>query len=329
MSIIDHTSKMQPLRPDYLSLQFDVNGTIVFGDTTKKVNALIFAIARFTNYKWDINHPEMSYVDYVQKVLIPGDKCDEAVKKKQEQQIAGFLETLKQQNHPLCQQTSHLYETLAKQYLDKKTQNASFTLFPSVMKLIQKATQICPATTCTLRTFGFDGPQIAHEWNKLNAQGAFGEKTLEITHRAYFANDALHIEGDKRIRKGHKLFKTLHKAHTLCQDDFETWHTNKRKAAAGKRLYCVHDGNFEGKKALTIFFDDNLNKRPKGRDRTQPADPDEQNIAFPVDIYARPVSWDSAGVIGIRVNPIKAALDEDYLINKVNKQLIKRGFASF
>ena len=49
-------------------------------------------------------------------------------------------------------------------------------------------------------------------------------------------------------------------------------------------------------------------------------------MPFPVDVYDHPTSWDSKGIIGIRVNAIKAALQEDYIVKKVNKELIKRGF---
>lgn len=88
-------------------------------------------------------------------------------------------------------------------------------------------------------------------------------------------------------------------------------------------MYCVQDGIFQGKTVLTIALDDNLDIDTHN---DEPANPNARNIAFPLDIYGRATSWQSQGIIGIKVDTIRAALEENYLVDELNKELEKRGY---
>lgn len=306
-------------RPDHAFFQFDVNGTITLGDKTKNMNTIVSEVAGVILGKWDEDHPAMIYKEYVQKILFPGNKYDKEIKKAQEEKIGRFIDDLKKANHPLHDKAFALYEALAKDYLDPETNQVKFTVFPSIIKLIKKVEQIC-SYSITLRTFGNDGLVVAEE---------FSRHGIPFSRCATMIRGGMQLEGEAVIKTGPELLKTLQQAHTVGQDQVDVWFKGNRTAATGKVIPCVEDGNFEGKTVVTLFMDDNLTKRPKSTDgKASWADPDEHNIAFPQDIYGRQTSWKaSRGFIGVRIDPVKAALDEDYVIKKVNKKLVKRGFS--
>ncbi len=315
------------IRPDFISIQCDVNGTLVLADTTKGINTLISEVAGQAIYKWDKDHPAMSYKEYIQTVVFKGDKYDPTLKKQQEEKLSHFLEFLTEENHALKESVLHLYHKLAITYLDPKTNRVNFTLFPALVELVKKINLVC-ASTFTIRTFGHDGVAIKNEFNAVAQQGAFGKKSFELHQQGKFKELGLQMEGETEIRTGEKLFRTLQETNILGQDDVQNWFNHKREAAAGKLVYCAEDGKFEGRNVLTIFLDDNLSlPKEEKTNEHNPANPHEQNIAFPVDIYGRPTSWKSRGVIGVRVEPTKAAVNKNYLIEIINQELIKRGYA--
>ncbi|MDF2577333.1 MAG: hypothetical protein K0S74_817 [Chlamydiales bacterium] len=312
-------------KPDVILIQCDGNGTMVLGDTTKKVNTLIAETAGSIIWKWDENHPAMSFKEYVQKVLFPGNKYDEKIKKLQEEKIGQFLKDLKE-DHPCYPEANKTYEALAKDYLDSQTQQVKFTPFPSLINLLNKVSNLC-LYTFTLRTFGFDGKVIAKEMNALHTIKTFDKSDFRVETEADFIDSGLKIKGEQSLRKGVELFKSLQENSLVGQDQVQTWFANGRKASHGKPIYCVENAQFEGKTILTIFLDDNLQHYSNRKNNIiQPTDPQAVDIAIPVDIYGRSTSWDSRGIIGIRVNTVKAALNPDYFVNKVNKHLVKRGF---
>lgn len=305
------------LRPDHVFFQFDVNGTITLGDSTKNMNTIVSEVAGVIIGKWSDNHPEMTYKEYVQKILYPGNKYDKEIKKLQEEKIGNFIDDLKETGHPLHDNAFQLYKGLADQYLDPVTSQVKFTVFPSIIKLIRKVELLCPYSI-TLRTFGDDGAVVARE---------FGKEGITLSRHAKMIRGDMQLEGEQEIKTGPELLKALQKAHIVGRDQVEDWFAGNKTAASGKVIPCVEDARFEGKTVVTLFLDDNLTKRPKSTD-TDWADPKEPNIAFPKDIHGRNISWNqSKGFIGLRIDPVKAALDEDYVIRKVNKQFVKRGFA--
>lgn len=293
---------------DHIFLQIDGNGTVVIGDSTKKVNTLLSEVAGAIFAKWDEANPEMSYKDYIQKVLYPGNKYDHAIKKLQEEKLGRLLEELQEQNHPCYPEAAALYGKLAESYLDEATGSVKFTIFPSMLKLFKKVNEACRCSLA-LRTFGPDGPVIAEEFRK---------NGIAMQREATMINEGMKLNGSQEVVTGDALLQTFEQEHIACRDIVDEWFSHNREAAHGKVIPCLKDGNWNGKRVLTIFLDDNLNKQSS-------ADPKEKNIAWPRDIRGRPASWDDQGIIGIRINSVKAATDEDYMIKKINKQLLKRG----
>ena len=312
-------TKIPAVNLDFVSIQCDVNGTVTVGDSKKqgkkvKGYELIEEVASIILDKWDETCKEdISYADYIQKIRFPENQ------EKQDKKIGKFIHFLKKKGHFSYPKALEMYQSLAERYLDPKTEQVKFDLFPSILRFITQVSRTC-SYTLTLRSFGIDGPAIVKEFSKTG---------IEIKHRAVFVQEGLTLDGEKTVTAKTEIFKKMKEAHIQGKDLYKNWDDHQREAAAGKLVYCVKDGHWEGKNVVSIFLDDNLSKRPKGQEKQEiPADPHEKdNIAFPVDIYDRPTSWDSRGVIGIRVNTIKAALQDDYIIKKVNKELIKRGFS--
>src|SRR3546814_9906670 len=75
----------------------------------------------------------MSWKEYVQKVLVKGDKYDQAIKDKQEAKISGFLQYLKEHEHfgreylERHNKARELYENLAAKYLNRETRSEEHT----------------------------------------------------------------------------------------------------------------------------------------------------------------------------------------------------------
>lgn len=295
-----------PLKLGSVILNWDVNGTLTFADSTKSINELISDVAGTIFYQWDSAHPIMSYKNYIQRVKLPGNKYDEKVKRKQEEEIGRFLDFLRESKHPLFKEASDLYTKLADKYLSKERERAVFTPFRSAIKLIEQFRKVS-STTIILRTFGPDGPEVAKE--------------LKIARKADFTPDGVKFEGEEGVTTGKAVLKGLMASDLVGQDQVEPWLQAHQAAYKGKLIYCVKEGKFEGKTVVSIVFDDNLKKIPKEEKTIKASEP---NIALPVDVFNRPLSWTDPGIIGIRVNPVKAALQENYFIRKVNKQLQAR-----
>lgn len=318
---------INPNIPDLISLQVDVNGTMTFFDGTKSCNPVISEVAAQIKAVWKERLSIMSYKDFIQKYEIPGNKYDKEIREKQEAKIDQFLHFLKETNHPLKEEALQLYQKLSLQYIDPQTGKVPLVIFPSIQKLIKKINEYC-LCIFTCRTFGPDGEVLKKECDALSKdENNFGKNRLYINRQATFNKDGMKVEGQNKILTGEQLFETLLEEHTIGLDDFTDWRSKEgnRQAMYGKKIYCVKDGKFNGKTVLTIFLDDNLNKSKKS-EKGKVANPHEQNIAFPVDIYNREISWDDKGIIGIKINTLKAAMDVDYPIKKINKQLIERGF---
>lgn len=318
--------------PDHFLVHSDLNGTLTFGDSTKSINAIISEIAGHVIMQWDEESPEMSYKDWVQKVRFKGDKYDPNIKQKQEEAIEGLFDALKSKISDLetrsdesstkksCyenavaidQKYREVYEKLAQLYEDPITKKVQFKVFPSFIRLIKELKEIASCTIST-RTFGSDSAAIADYFR--------GEGIL-FDHKADFLKEGVRIEGKPEVLHGEALFNTLIKTNILGQDQFKDWSNGGYKAIDGKKMYCVADGVFQGKTVLSIALDDNLNL-----DNHTSVDPNAKNIAFPKDIYNKSVSWDSSGIIGLKVNTVEAAIDDAYLVREVNKELMKRGYA--
>lgn len=231
-------------------------------------------------------------------------------KYKEKMIFKAFLNNL---GYPLYKKTMYYYNELVANYVDPKTQKIKFKIFPAVIELVKELRKMA-AITFTTRTFGKDGPVIGK---------GLTEVGIPMTQSANMTPNGMILKGTQTEITGEAFLETIEQANTIGQDDFDWWSKkNKEQAACSKIVLCVKDALFKGRIRVAVFFDDNL----KTNNNPYP-DPTERNIGFPKDIYGRnPVSWNNdPGIIGIKVNPAKAAIDKFYYIKKLNRELIKRG----
>jgi hypothetical protein len=297
---------------DYVSVQSDVNCTLTFADSTKTINPIISEIAGIAIFKWERELPAMSYKDWVQKVLFPGNKYDPKIKEKQEDMLERFFNVFKEKAVTANEMTEYdkywsLYQNLAGKYEDPDTKKVRFSVFPSFIRMLDSLKKVC-SCTLTTRTFGPDGPAIREEFEK---------KEFLFSCSADFHREGMHISELQDTLSGDVLYETLLKVNILGQDQFKEWAESGYQAIHGKKMYCVADGIFQERNVLTIALDDNLDDS---------SDPHARNIAAPVDIYGRTATWQSPGIIGIKVDTIRAALEDNYFVDELNEELLKRGY---
>lgn len=308
----------------HFSVVADINNTVTLGDSTKgkKNNPLMSQVAETITAIWAEGLAEMSYKDYIQKIKLPGNKYDKGIKEQQEEKIANFLNDLDRTQHPaIYEKAVKVYQDLEKQYWDHESKSIKFDMFPSFFHLIDTIKSIGQCSV-TFQTFGPDGDKIAEELKKRGWK--------EPRRATMVSEGALQFEGESEVIKGPEMLRRLQMETTIVQVLFKTWEANHFEAAFGKIVPCAVDGEFDGRQFITLFLDDNLNKKvvkenKSAADKMESADPKAKNIAYPQDIYGRPTHWNAKGIVGLKVNTVKAALNPEYLVKKVEKHLLNRG----
>lgn len=312
----------QPTLPNFLVVS-DVNNTVTFYESAKgkKNNPFISQITEKITEIWAENLPKMTYKEYIQKVVIPGNKDDKVIKEKQEQKIGNFFADLDRSKHPeIYEKAIQIYQDLEKQYWDKETDSVKFDLFPSFFHLIDTL-KTYGQCSVTFQTLGFDGDRLAEELQKLGWKAP--QRATMVT------GGGLQFAGENEIITGPELLRRLQMGTTIVQVSFKDWKAHNTEAAFGKIVPCVADGMFDGRPFFTLFIDDNLRKPAKTNTDSENADPKEKNIAYPRDIYGRPANWNSKGIMGLTINTVKAALNIKYITNKMYKHFAKREVALF
>lgn len=157
------------LTPDFLIVS-DVNRTVTIVDSIKDEDSNVFLsqITEGIRGQFDadapcqsnIEAPVRSYKELVQKVLVPGDKRNEVIKKMQNRKINNFLRDLDSSCSPLYRHVSKLYKDLKKNYWDKETKSVKVDIFPSFFNLVN-AVNLIGRCSIMLPTFGEDGETIA------------------------------------------------------------------------------------------------------------------------------------------------------------------------
>ncbi|MBA3816759.1 MAG: hypothetical protein H0X29_09645 [Parachlamydiaceae bacterium] len=313
---------------------FDINNTMTFTDSTKgkKSNPFISQLAERFKAVWKENTEEMSYKDFVQKIEFKDqDKYNPQIKEAQEGKINNFLNYLKEIKHPLYEKTLTVYSELEEKYGDKGENDTGIKIFPSFYYFVSLIRKVA---TCSvvLMTFGNDGKKVGDALSKNGWEN--------ISYAKMQPGGGLKFEGEEAILQGAELLNRLKKTTAIVQVSFEHWKENACQASSGKIVPCVADGVFgENEKVVSVFFDDNLDKKiikastikkedlieEKSPDLLNVANPKVKNIAFPKDINNKMINWNAPGIIGISVDTIKAALDPNYFIGKARKPLNKRG----
>ena len=278
-------------------LHIDVNKTIIAEDTThsKTLDAvLVESLAKHYKGIWDasLGH-EITYVQYVENYLFPGDKSNKELRKKRGEAVSSFFEFLKNSKDPR-------YSMILEHFMHarEKVQSQGGKVFASFYKLISYLEKKGIPYVLLLRTFGNDLPVVAHEI----------ATTINLT----FEWDGHFIEGKLHLRSAEMQeliiletvqeifgFFTSH-SHVKIRDSFKTWNDNREQPEYGK-LFPINTG---GTGVKTVFFDDHA----------------EDDIINPRDCmsgaFLDPGELMKKGII-CPVDTIQAIEDDDYFIKRV------------
>jgi hypothetical protein len=154
------------------------------------------------------------------------------------------------------------------------------------------------------RTFGGDGMLIKRYLEQQFQQMQLRDGRFDKEGAFHYQDNGIDV-----VIKDPDEFKALIKTgHWLIQDNFERWRDGKEKGNFGK-LFPYHSDLQD--RVLSLFADDNLEIVSSGEQRTIVCCYDSEKKTF--------TSTQSASSHLIKVNPIDAALDPDYLTSKVSK----------
>lgn len=291
----------QTIKPRLL-LNFDLNGTLILKDTSKKASdeyMLISTLAENTFAKWDERYEPMSFKQYVYNVLLPGDKSNVRLKKERQKIVATFLQWLSEKSHPAMGNVLDDYHKIKNKFTDSKTKEINFTVFPSFYVMLEKLRNMKIPFIIILRTFGTDLPEVVKE---------IGDHDLgvKITHWAKFEDINFNTEGEKTIKKVEEIFDVFLSSdkHFAIQDDWLKWNQDGERGRSGKPF--LYDISGKGAiKNLSLFFDDNITG-------------EEQDIVRPCEIAGKNAPTKSlCERLIFPVNTKEAMLNDDYYIDRI------------
>lgn len=290
-----------------LLLHFDINKTLIAEDlTTNKPMKyiLLSALAEKSIHQWSQEQEPMSYKEYVDTVLAPGDKA------LQREIVKNFLSFLEQSDYPHRTAVIETYQQMMEKMEGRY-------LIPSFVKLIKKLQTDKVDFRIILRTFGGDIRigKVTEEIDKI-LDGS------RISHWGHFRNGVLtiknHEQMESTIEKVDEIYRFFRdtQGHIAIQDDWKMWNDDGERGRSGKPfIFDPEDGE-----VLSLFFDDNINPEPES----------EFNIVQPLTVDGRQVSVDSYLNKNIYVaDVIQAILDDDFFVDLVNDSLFPKKEAKF
>ena len=119
-----------------LILHFDVNKTLIAADRAgdkSPENVVSHLFAEKTFWTWDKEKDEqMSYYDYVYRVLIPGERSDQNLKARRKHLLDHFISNLKKSDYPLAWELVENYHLIL-----SKLRAFHGDVFPSFYKMLQ------------------------------------------------------------------------------------------------------------------------------------------------------------------------------------------------
>ena len=285
-----------------LQCHLDVNGVILGQETigdqlTPTGEYASIMLANGTYSQWTLGQESKSYKAHVWENLHPGPNNDSSLRKTRKEALRQFVTALITHKHPLAEKVNRQYQKLV-----SILQNSP--IFPGFPNLIRTLRENNISHNFIFRTFGGDGELI-----KKYLAEAFPEMYLQ---QGRFDEDAtFHYqkEGREVVIKDPNEFRELIKVgHWLIQDNFERWRKGQEQGNYGKLFLFSSDPQ---DRVLSIFADDNLEIVSGGEQRTIVCCYDSARNAL--------VSTQQASSHLIKINPIEAALDSNYLTARVAK----------
>lgn len=286
--------------PPYLLLSFDVNQTIMLGDSSQQrtleesLNLLLSA--RYID-RWDASQIEpLSFKEYVDTILAPGPWSDPIIKEKKIYHLYHFVDFVNATNHPLKVQVQRDYETMR-----DKIHSTPLEIFPSFFKLLHYLEKRGIGVSVAFRTYGGD----------LDAVINSSEETLNVlVTRAWFERGTLRTEEGVLLSQPPEIFHYFQRQpYVAVQDDYAWWEDRGRLQIFGKPFFV----DTTSTNTLSLFFDDHVIEND-----------DKQNIVCPIEVTTgKPLAVSALVKSGqiVKVNTVEALLDDDYFIRLVKKAL--------
>lgn len=295
-----------------LILNLDVNGTITGKDSIKQTNdyMLLCALAKNTFANWGNDSAEeeksapTSFKQYVDHVLVPGEKSDPILKKQRSAIIADFLEWLSQNSPNLYPRVLEDYHRMKRIFTNPSNGETNFTVFPSFYCLLNKLREMEISFTLVLRSFGNDLPDVVKEIEE-------HDSGLRITQWAEFKEKKFMLQGKETLEKVDEIFDCFlsPNTHFAVKDDWNAWNRDGERGRSGKPFLYSLEGRGRVKN-LSLFFDDNITGE------------EEFDIVDPYEITGKVVPKHSlCDKLIFQVNTMEAVLDNDYYINLVMKAI--------
>lgn len=215
-------------------VHLDVNGTIMAADKAQNKTTQDYVKIEFAKHVrggWRPDLPELSYREFVETYVIPGNGAIRDIKDARNNDYKNFVTSSYLQNHPEYNKLTSKYN----EYL-QIAESMDNLLFPSFWRLVEWAKDK-PNVRLVFRTFGHDIPDI--------------QEILEL--KGYAMTNILSYEIDGRLMSGETNvdpscmwqypFNAVH-------DNHKRWHENGETEAFAKPFMQPENG-------VAIFFDDN------------------------------------------------------------------------
>jgi hypothetical protein len=293
-----------------LQCHLDVNGVVLGQETignhlTPPQEYASLMLANGTYSQWMPDQQTKSYKAHVWENLHPGPNSDLALRKIRKEALRQFVTTLVTDKHALANQVNEQFKKLVANL-------QSSPIFRGLPHLIRTLKENKVPHNLIFRTFGGDGEFIKEYLAK-----EFPE--IQLQEGKFDHNGSFHYQKESQdlIIQDYSEFRELiKKGHWLIQDNFERWLKGQEQGDFGKPFPFSSDPRDP---VISIFADDNLEIVPSGQQRTIVCCYDATRKKF--------VSTKHAESRLIKVNPIEAALDPNYLTNRISqkaKQLIPK-----
>lgn len=286
----------------HLLLNFDINKTLIASDTAgnKLVDDVINELlAKKYNDYWGTSQQEISFHEYVNKILVPGPKNDKELRRQRKCYHQDFLNYLRFNESPLYKLAFCDYQIIL-----NILEASPGDIFPSFYRLIEKLNEQQISYSIILRTFGLDLFEVKKEIN------SFYEGLIVRT--AKFQKGKLYLDSGEVIEDGYEIYNILRSIGNIAiQDDWNYWNMYGLTAQHGKPFYVDR----EDSEILSIFFDDNIDE----------TDSIYNIISFLDANTHQPITIEEIVESGlaIRVDTLEAILNDNYFIEQVEKAMRK------
>lgn len=275
---------------------YDVNDTIFVGDSAKGVDketSIAKLIAENHIAIWDktITQQAMTYRDFVEKHLVPGDRRDPVIQSIHNAHYKNLLYFLSETNHPLAPSIKMQFEKISCE-LQKGNIPTSF------IRLLEYLDTHNYEYTFVARTFGHD----IHELEKELAE----RTSITNLEHAVFKDGALITSNNKTLSTPEALLKHIRPGvHSAWQDNFAHWRTHNEDYQGGKP-FPFH---FDDEETIVIMFDDNTHKKIIHAQPTCSDQFDQASLQQMLIAKGRLVE----------VNTFEVCVDEDYFIKRIQQ----------